>query len=492
MEEYNPDKILLPYQSRAVFDESTVVVIEKARRVGMSWAMAALAVDHASYIDGSDVWYLSYNKEMTREFIRDCSHFANLYKETVGKINSVFLKNGKDGEEILAYKVRFSSGNKISALSSHPRNLRSKQGLVIIDEAAFVDDLETVLKAAMSMLVWGGRVYILSTHNGIDSQFYKLIQDGLAGKKKISHHKITFDDAIQDGLYKRISDVNGLEWSQEAQEAWRAAIVREHGDNADEELFCMPARSGGVYIAQDLIERAMMTECKIVRINADEGFSSKSDDQRRLRAAAWCVSQIAPVLANLDKDRVCYVGQDFGRSSDLSVIAICYIDQAMNRVIACTIEMWDVPFTEQEQVLKYVCQNVPRLGKVAIDGTGNGQYLGERIVQHFGKSTAESIQMSEKWYSENLPFLKSLFQDGTIRIPRDSDVMADLMAMVVSNGVPKLPKEKTSSVKIGARRKTRHGDFAVAAALACYSSRGGGNKIEYSVVRLGKSNYGGV
>jgi phage FluMu gp28-like protein len=460
---YDPDKVLLPYQSRAIFDDASVVVIEKARRVGMSWAMAAMSIEHASSVSGSDVWYLSYNKDMTREFIRDCANFASFFNEDYQN-GTMFLNGGKEGDDVLAYQLRFASGNNITALSSHPRNLRSKQGLVIIDEAAFVDDLQSILKAAMSMLVWGGRVVILSTHNGVDSQFSKLIQDGLSGKIKISHHKITFDDAIEEGLYRRICDINGTDWSEHGQKEWRDEIVKEHGENA-------------------LIERAMDARCGVVRINAEENFSSKSDEQRRVYAAAWCSSKIDPVLLGLDKSRMYFIGQDFGRSSDLSVIAICYIDQKMNRVIACTIELWDVPFTEQEQILKHVCASMPRLGKVAIDGTGNGQYLGERIVQHLGAMSAESVSMSEKWYAENLPYLKSLFQDDTIKIPRDSDVMADLMALTVINGSPRLPKEKTSSVKIGARRKTRHGDSAVAIALACYCSRGGGNKIEYSVVK---------
>jgi len=45
-------------------------------------------------------------------------------------------------------------------------NLRGKQGRVIIDEAAFHDNLEELLKAALALLMWGGEVRIISTHNG--------------------------------------------------------------------------------------------------------------------------------------------------------------------------------------------------------------------------------------------------------------------------------------------------------------------------------------
>ena len=72
-----PD-VFMPYQQRWVADDADVKVIEKGRRIGISWAEAADAVLTAAagyYAGGMDVWYIGYNKDMAVEFILDgCQH----------------------------------------------------------------------------------------------------------------------------------------------------------------------------------------------------------------------------------------------------------------------------------------------------------------------------------------------------------------------------------------------------------------------------------
>ena len=60
-----------------------------------------------------------------------------------------------EDKDVLVYKIRFDSGFEIWGLPSVARSLRSKQGHVIIDEAAFVDDLFEVISAAMALEMWG-------------------------------------------------------------------------------------------------------------------------------------------------------------------------------------------------------------------------------------------------------------------------------------------------------------------------------------------------
>ena len=73
------------------------------------------------------------------------------------------------------------------------RSLRSKQGHVVIDEAAFVDDLAELLKAAMALQMWGGSVSILSTRNGDDNPFNIMIGKVHSGEFEYSLHKTTAD-----------------------------------------------------------------------------------------------------------------------------------------------------------------------------------------------------------------------------------------------------------------------------------------------------------
>ena len=186
--------------------------------------------------------YISYSQEMTREFIDACAMWARAFSDAALAVDEfLFDDSDRQGERsIQAFRIRFASGFEILALSSAPRTLRGKQGVVIIDEAAFVDNLKELLKAALAFLMWGGQVVVCSTHNGTDNEFNVQIQEILGGRSKYDHIRIDFDQALQDGLYQRICLVTGREWSPEAEARWRQEIIDFYGDGADEELFCVP------------------------------------------------------------------------------------------------------------------------------------------------------------------------------------------------------------------------------------------------------------
>ncbi|WP_420056809.1 hypothetical protein [Escherichia coli] len=51
----------------------------------------------------------------------------------------------------------FASGFKVKALSSNPSNIRGMQGNVTIDEAAFHEKLDELLKAVLPLKTWAAR-----------------------------------------------------------------------------------------------------------------------------------------------------------------------------------------------------------------------------------------------------------------------------------------------------------------------------------------------
>ena len=84
-EEFGP-KVLLPYQARTVslLESSAcrVLFVEKSRRVGLTWGLAAYAVLRAGReksAGGMDAMYISYSQEMTREFIDACAMWARAF-----------------------------------------------------------------------------------------------------------------------------------------------------------------------------------------------------------------------------------------------------------------------------------------------------------------------------------------------------------------------------------------------------------------------------
>lgn len=461
--EHRAPAVLLPYQQRWVADHNQVKVCEKSRRVGLSWAAAAECALLAASQRGQDCWYVGYNKDMAQEFIRDSADWAKHYQLAAAAVEETVIDD--EDKQILAFVIRFSSGFRITALSSRPSNLRGKQGYVILDEAAFHERLDELLKAALALLMWGGRVAVISTHDGVENPFNELVQEVRSGRRPFSLHRITLDDALHEGLYRRICLRRGIEWSEEGERAWRKELIEFYGSGADEELFCIPRNSGGAYLPRSLLEERMYP-APVARLELEDGFAQLDEPVRVQRIEEWCEEVLAPLLDGLDRKTRHALGEDFGRVSDLTVLVPVAIEQNLSRRIPFMIELRNVPFRAQEQILFYVIDRLPRFQGAAMDATGNGAYLAEVAAQRYGERV-KAINLSEGWYAEHFPRLKASLEDGELSIPRDADVLDDLRAVQVINGVPKLPPLR----KKASDGKARHGDAAVAILLADYASR---------------------
>lgn len=458
-----PTAVLLGYQRRWVEDVSPVKVIEKSRRIGLSYSEAADAVLHAAAADGANVYYISYDKEMTRGFIQDCGGWARAFDAAAGEVQESVLEDGD--RQILTYTIKFDSGNVIQAFSSNPRNLRSKGRpgeRLVVDEAAFVDDIEALLKAAMAMTMWGGSVRIISTHNGEDNPFNGLVNDIRSGRKPYSLHRVTLDDALEDGLFRRICEVTGQDWSAEAEAAWRQEMVDRYRPNEDEELFCVPSRGGGAYFSRALVE-ARMAPAAVLRFNGDDAFNAAPEPARAAQMDDWIRDELLPALAVLDRQRRHALGMDFARRGHLSVLAPMQVGETLERSVPLLVELRNVPHRQQQQALLALGDLLPRLAGVAIDATGPGSYIAEAAHDHWG-SLVEQLQLSERWYRENMPRHKARFEDGTITVPKNDDLLEDYRAWRLVRGVPRLPDSTTD------RARQRHGDAAMAIALADYAS----------------------
>lgn len=480
-------KVLLGYQAATVAElesGTAVLVIEKSRRVGLTWGLAAYAVLRAGRIKsagGMDAMYISYSQEMTREFIDACAMWAKAFAQAAVVMDELLFddtdpEHPEDTRQIQAFRIRFASGFEILALSSAPRTLRGKQGLVIIDEAAFVDSLKELLKAALAFLMWGGQVVVCSTHNGVDNEFNVQVQDILGGRSKYKHLKIDFDQALMDGLYQRICLVTGKEWSADAEAEWRQDIIDFYGDGAEEELFCVPSMGSGAWLTAPLIEARMTVppeEAPVVRISLPSDFLHMTPLQR-VQLVLPYMAEIGTTLRRLNRKPLYGLGYDPARRADPAVVTLLTIDEVLRRRSALTVEMRDVPFAEQKAVLRSIFKAGLRLVGAAIDATGMGMNLAEDLGREFGLHDEEKnkgglvrmINLSRDWYNLNMPPLRTAFEDGSIALTADREHAVDLRMVKVIRGVPQIPQERE-----GEAGKKRHGDYAVALALAHFSTR---------------------
>lgn len=475
--------ILLQYQADWICDKTAVKIIEKSRRIGLSYAEAADAVLHAADDSGGNVYYVAFSKDMTQGFIQDCATWAKAYNMACGEIEEEVLV--EEDREILIYKIKFASGKIIEALSSTPRNLRSKgrpKDRLIIDEAGFIDDLEELLKAAMAMTMWGGSVHIISTHNGEENPFNQLINDVRAGRYDYSLHRVTLDDALRDGYFKKICEVTGKEWSEEAEAAWRDSIIKRYRPNENEELFCIPSMGGGTYMSRALIESCMI-EAPVVRFEGSRSFNMAPEHVRRAEMQDWINDNVLPLLPLLDKQRRHVFAMDVARSGDMSDIAPMEIGETLNRKVPFLIEMHNVPHKQQEQVLFALADNLPRLCGGAVDAGGIGSYLAEAAEDRYG-GMIDKVMFTENWYREAMPRYKAAYEDRQISIPKHDDIVEDHRAIRMVNGVPRVPKGKTD------KKGDRHGDSAIAMVMAYNKSQNTTAPIDYITDEKEESSLG--
>lgn len=457
--------VLLPYQQAWIADQSQLKVAEKSRRIGLTWAEAADVVLQAMTAGGQNVYYLGYNKDMTVEFIQACAMWAKAFDAAAAEIEEGIWEDGD--KHIQTFIIRFpKSGKRIEALTSRPSNLRGRQGIVILDEAAFHESLDELLKAALALLIWGGCVRVISTHDGEDNPFNELIKEIRAGKRKGTVHRTSFKEAVDQGLYKRVCLRKGIEYKPEEEQAWMEDVYSFYGDAADEELDVIPSKGGGRWLSQSLLEQRQKT-LPVIRWSAPKGFDTWTEEAKHKETELLFNDVIKPLLDSLPKHLKSFYGLDFARRSDLCVFWPLVEHQDTRKHCPFVLELSNMPYKQQEQLFKLIAKALPNFSKGAHDATGNGGYLAEAMQIEFGERI-EAIHLSEGWYREHTPHFKAALEDGDlVDIPKDKDIMDDHRAFVLVNGVARIPQKRAT----GADGLKRHGDSGIAHLLADYASK---------------------
>jgi phage FluMu gp28-like protein len=507
-----PPPVLLPYQQAWIADDAQLKVWEKSRRVGATWAEAADAVLIAAKDGGENYFYISATQDMAREFVEAVAMWAKAFSYAASAIGEGIYEDGVDPEKgrryIKTYEVSFPNGRRIVALSSRPTNLRGKQGTIGIDEAAFAPELGGLLKAAMAMLLWGSKVRIWSTHDGVENPFNALIVEVRAGKRgSATVHRITFDESVAQGLYRRVCLRKGTTWTQAAQDRWVAEARAMYGDDAAEELDVIPSQSGGAYLSLALIAQRMVatwsdanpTGPVLVRGKWDDAFAYLAEDVRRYAIQGWLEENVLPHLRRLSPLTRKFVGRDFARNRDQSCLVLLEEGPDLVKHNVLTVELSNCPFSSQEQIDIAVIAALQRFCGAAYDASGNGAALAEKVAQRFGTQMVEQVKLHASFYLAHMPKLKADLQDGTLAsLPRDDQVRDDLRAIRLVQGIPRVPDVRTATGAAAASaadaggKQQRHGDYAIGLFMACYASHREAGEIGWTPVPAAASSWAEV
>lgn len=460
------DGILMAHQRDWLADKSRLKLAVKCRRSGYTFGEALDDTITAATMrkDGGDnVFYIGDTKEKGREFIGYCAHFARTVAAEQLEISEYLFEDLKDDgttNMISAYRITFASGNRIVALSSRPENIRGLQGIVVIDEAAFHKDVGEVIDAAMALLIWGGKIRIISTHNGKLNPFNELVVRTAAGKTKFSAHHITFDQVIENGLYDRVKlmrpDIMPFE-------EWYDLIRGGYVDEArmKEELDTIPRDAEGAALSRVQVEACSDKDIPVLRLVKPDAFSLAPEDARRAEVDDWLREHIAPILAGLDINRRTVIGGDIARKGHGSVFWLAQIGSGLKRETRLVLELRKLPFDQLRQILWYVLDRAGRRWSCSLDASGLGMDMAESAGQKYGSRVAEII-FSPAWYRENGAKIVTSIEDMSTTVPADDDIISDICALAWVNGVVKIPDGHET---IGNDGGKRHADAAIAAML---------------------------
>lgn len=483
--------VLMKHQVEWLKIKSDIKVCPKGRRTGITFAEsfdAVLTAAASKEADGMSVYYIGDTKEKGLEFIGYCAKFSRVIAEAQGQTVQIeeflFEDQNEKGEtrQITAYRIRYASGFKIVALSSRPENIRGLQGKVIIDEAAFHPNVQGVIEASTALLIWGGRISVISSHNGKNNPFNQLVKDienGVFGEDA-KVHLVTFDNAVENGLYERVCFMQGKEFTLEGKQKWYTKIRKAYGSRKAamrEELDAIPRDGSSVCLPTLWVERAMPEVRTILRLTLGDDFTALTPDERDAYIDDWIQRYLEPELQKLDKRRQHCAGQDYARHRDFSYILPFYIEQDLRRVAPFAIEMHRVPSRLQQKILWYMLERLPRFGGIAMDATGNGETIAENTAEKFGEHIVHQIKLSRNWYGLWTPKLVTAFEEDMIDLPRDDNLKNDCSAIEEVDGIHMVSKARAKDLKDP--ELYRHGDGAVAMILAWFASLHLSSSIEF-------------
>ena len=222
---------LYPFQEETLqdFQDNDRMIILKSRQLGISTLTA-----------GYSLWTILFHNDKN---ILVVAIDQNTSKNLVTKVHVMFnnlptwLKLKADESNKLS--IRLSNGSQIKAVASSGTSGRSEAlSLVIIDEAAFVDNAEELWASLQQTLSTGGRGIILSTPNGTGNFFHK-----------------TWIKAEASGAHNKFK-TKRLPWQvhPERNQAWRDRQDEELGVRlAAQECDCDFSTSGNTVVSPEMI-----------------------------------------------------------------------------------------------------------------------------------------------------------------------------------------------------------------------------------------------
>lgn len=175
---------MYPFQKECVTDflNHRFNIVLKSRQQGLSTLVAAYAVWMSLFKKEKNVLIIATKLKVAQNFIVKVKSMIRALPKWL--VLPEITSNNKQ-------EIVFNNGSQIKAIPTSEDAGRSEAlSLLIVDEAAFVRNFDTIWTGIYPTLSTGGRAIILSTPNGVGGQYHKLYTDAEAGVNEFHPIKI--------------------------------------------------------------------------------------------------------------------------------------------------------------------------------------------------------------------------------------------------------------------------------------------------------------
>ena len=166
---------LYPFQEKVLhlFRDHDYIITLKSRQLGISTLAAGYSLWLMLFHKDKNVLALATTQATARNLVTKVTF---MYDELPRWLKLPAVEKNK-------LSLRLRNGSKVQAKSSSPDAARSEAvSLLLMDEAAFIDNIEDTFTAAQQTLATGGQCMALSTPNGIGNWFHQTWERAESGE----------------------------------------------------------------------------------------------------------------------------------------------------------------------------------------------------------------------------------------------------------------------------------------------------------------------
>ena len=400
------------YQEKLLRDMSKRIVVRMSRQAGKTTTIAVKAI-----------WFAVTHPKTLTLIIAPSKRQSMIMMD---RIQGFLMSLPSSLRRKLVYKmlrtvIYFKNGSQIVALPCSVHLLRGYTAhMILADEAAFFRDDETIFYSVLYPMLstTDGWLIVSSTPWGKNSVFYRMNQD-----PNFSKHVVTWRDVVKSGLIKKefIDEMR----KQLPVERFKMEFEAEFIEDED------------AWLKQDLLAKAIDPDLEYV------SFESQAKG-------------------------TFYMGIDFGKHQDYSVITVVRKDNdEILRVVHVKRFPLETAYAAVIGYAKTLSERWKHIVKIYADVTGVGDYIVEDMKR--AGLNVEGIYFTTRVKEEMANYMKSLFEQGKLKIPYDPELLAEL-------NVEKFELTKDGHIKFYHPQGT-HDDRFWSLALAVYASKEEGAAI---------------